>query len=89
MGFPPFRQGHNFTIFFKKNQEFWRYSNITCSATPLEGLDTIDTDGKILWNSSLSFIVNGEADENLDMLEIGVIKRLLSDKWSTYAKAMF
>lgn len=73
--------------FFLFLKEFWRYSNITCSATPLEDLDTIDTDGKILRNSSLSFIVNGETDDHLEMLEIDVIKRLLSDKWSTYAKA--
>ena len=69
-------------------KEFWRYSNITCSATPLEGLDTIDTDGKLLWNASLSFIVNGETDDHLEMLEIGVIRRLLADKWSTYAKVL-
>jgi transient receptor potential cation channel subfamily V protein 6 len=49
-------------------------------------LDTIDTDGKLLWNASLSFIVNGETDDHLEMLEIGVIRRLLGDKWSTYAK---
>ncbi len=36
--------------------------------------------------SSLAFIVNGETDDNLEMLEIGVIRRLLSDKWATYAK---
>lgn len=27
--------------------EFWRYSNITCSAYPLNALDTIGPDGKI------------------------------------------
>ena len=69
-------------------KEFWRYSNITCSATPLEGLDTIDTDGKILEYSSLAFIVYGETDDNLEMLEIGVIRRLLGDKWATYGKVL-
>ena len=68
------------------SKEIWRYSNITCSTYPLEGLDTIDSDGKIAWNAALSFIVNGDTDDHLEMLEIGVIKRLLEDKWSTYAK---
>jgi transient receptor potential cation channel subfamily V protein 6 len=67
-------------------KEFWRYSNITCSAYPLEGLDTIDSEGKIAWNSALSYIVNGDTDDHLDMLEIGVVNRLLKDKWSTYAQ---
>ena len=51
----------------------------------MEGLDTVDSDGKIAWNAALSFIVNGDTDDHLEMLEIGVIKRLLEDKWSTYA----
>jgi len=51
-------------------------------------LDTIDSDGKIAWNAALSFIVNGETDDHLEMLEIGVIKRLLEDKWATYAKVI-
>lgn len=67
-------------------KEFWRYSNITCSAYPLEGLDTVDPDGKIAWNAALSYIVNGKTEDHLDMLEIGVVKRLLEDKWSTYAQ---
>ncbi len=67
-------------------KEFWRYSNITCSAYPLEGLDTVDSDGKIAWNAALSYVVNGSTDDHLDMLEIGVVKRLLEDKWSTYAQ---
>jgi transient receptor potential cation channel subfamily V protein 6 len=78
-------------IFFAKHglnlrKEFWRYSNITCSAYPLEGLDTVDSDGKIAWNAALSYVVNGSTDDHLDMLEIGVVKRLLEDKWSTYAQ---
>jgi len=34
----------------------------------------------------LSYIVNGDTDDHLDMLEIGVVNRLLKDKWSTYAQ---
>lgn len=69
-----------------RNIEFWRYSNITCSAYPLEGLDSIDSDGKVAWNAALSYIVNGNTDGHLDMLEIGVVSRLLGDKWETFAK---
>ncbi|CAF0893285.1 unnamed protein product [Brachionus calyciflorus] len=72
-----------------RNIEFWRYSNITCSAYQLDGLDTVDPDGKIAWNAALSYIVNGETEDHLDMLEIGVVKRLLGDKWSTYAQRLF
>lgn len=78
---------NNLNIFFLNQiKEFWRYSNITCSAYPLEGLDTVDPDGKIAWNAALSYIVNGKTEDHLDMLEIGVVKRLLEDKWSTYAQ---
>ncbi len=52
-------------------------------------MDTIDSDGKIAWNAALSFVVNGDTDDHLEMLEIGVIKRLLEDKWATYAKVIF
>ncbi len=69
-------------------KEFWRYSNITCSAYPLEGLDSIDADGKVAWNAALSYIVNGSSDGHLDMLEIGVVNRLLGDKWETFAKVV-
>lgn len=31
-------------------------------------------------------IVNGETDEHLDMLEGGVIRQLLDDKWKTFAR---
>lgn len=72
-----------------RNMEFWRYSNITCSAYPLEGLDTVDAEGKIMWNAALSYIVNGETEAHLDMLDIGVVKRLLEDKWSTYAQVFY
>jgi len=40
-------------------REFWRYSNITCSAYPLNALDTILPDGRtsrltIAWGLSVS-----------------------------------
>jgi hypothetical protein len=54
----------------------------------LEGLDSIDADGKVAWNAALSYIVNGSSDGHLDMLEIGVVNRLLGDKWETFAKVV-
>ncbi|KAF0313003.1 Transient receptor potential cation channel subfamily V member 6 [Amphibalanus amphitrite] len=69
--------------------EFWRYSNITCSAYPLNALDTIGPDGKTNWNSALMMILNGKKDEHLDMLEGGIIQRLLEEKWQSFARAEF
>lgn len=31
-------------------------------------------------------VLNGETDEHLDMLEGGVVQRLLEDKWKTFAR---
>ena len=69
--------------------EIWSWSTTQCSVYPLEGLDTVQSDGNITWNAALSFIVNGESEDHLDMLEIGVVKRLLGDKWATYAKKKY
>jgi transient receptor potential cation channel subfamily V protein 6 len=71
-------------LYFLK--EYWRYHNITCSAYPLDGLDTIGEDGKIAWNAALTFIINGNTDDHLEMLEGGVVRRLLEDKWNIYAQ---
>lgn len=57
-----------------------------CSAYPLDGLDTIDNEGRITLNSALLYIVKGETDAHLDMLEIEVINRLLEDKWLAYGR---
>jgi transient receptor potential cation channel subfamily V protein 6 len=53
---------------------------------PLDGLDTIGDGGKIVSNSALSFIINGKTDDHLDMVQSGVVKRLLDDKWSIFAR---
>lgn len=66
--------------------EFWRYSDVTCFGYPIEGIDTVDNDGKIVWNAALLSIVNGGTDDHLDMLEIDFVKRLLEYKWSFYSK---
>ncbi|XP_072745359.1 uncharacterized protein Iav [Anoplolepis gracilipes] len=70
-------------------QEFWRYSNITCSAYPLNALDTLLPDGRTNWNSALFIILNGTKEEHLDMLDGGIIQRLLEEKWKTFARLQF
>uniref|UniRef100_T1IMS0 Ion transport domain-containing protein n=1 Tax=Strigamia maritima TaxID=126957 RepID=T1IMS0_STRMM len=69
--------------------EFWRYSNITCSAYPLNAVDTILPNGQTNWKSALMIILRGSSDQHLDMLEGGVVQRLLEDKWKTYARRHF
>ncbi|OWF42778.1 Transient receptor potential cation channel subfamily V member 6 [Mizuhopecten yessoensis] len=69
--------------------EFWRYSNITCSAYPLLALDSIGPKGETNWNSALMIIINGERDEHLDMLEGGVMRQLLDEKWERFARKRF
>ncbi|XP_071443343.1 transient receptor potential cation channel subfamily V member 5 [Hetaerina americana] len=70
-------------------REFWRYSNITCSAYPLNALDTLLPDGRTNWNSALFIILNGTKEEHLDMLDGGIIQRLLEEKWKTFARRQF
>ncbi|XP_068625250.1 uncharacterized protein iav [Battus philenor] len=71
------------------SREFWRYSNITCSAYPLNALDTLLPDGKTNWNSALFIILNGTKEEHLNMLDGGIIQRLLEEKWKTFARQKF
>ncbi|XP_057371293.1 uncharacterized protein LOC130692234 [Daphnia carinata] len=70
-------------------KEFWRYSNITCSAYPLNALDTILPDGRCNMTSALMIILNGTKEEHLDMLDGGIIQRLLEEKWKTFAQRQF
>ncbi|GLG93506.1 Inactive, transient receptor potential ion channel [Gryllus bimaculatus] len=70
-------------------REFWRYSNITCSAYPLNALDTLLPDGRTNWNSALFIILNGTKEEHLDMLDGGIIQKLLEEKWKTFARIQF
>ena len=72
-----------------KKKEFWSYSNVSCVGYPLDGLDTVNfNNGKIERKAALSFIIDGESEEHLDMLEILVVKRLLEDKWSLYVQVI-
>ena len=41
------------------------------------------------WNSALMIVINGEADDHLEMLQGGVMRQLLDDKWKTYARVNF
>uniref|UniRef100_A0AAR5PGZ3 Ion transport domain-containing protein n=1 Tax=Dendroctonus ponderosae TaxID=77166 RepID=A0AAR5PGZ3_DENPD len=70
-------------------KEFWRYSNITCSAYTLNALDTLLPDGRTNWNSALFIILNGTKEAHLDMLDGGIIQRLLEEKWKAFARNQF
>ena len=37
------------------------------------------------WSSALIYITDGDTEEHLEMLEGGVIKQLLEDKWKYFA----
>ncbi|XP_078309757.1 uncharacterized protein LOC111108840 isoform X4 [Crassostrea virginica] len=69
--------------------ELWRYSNITCSLYPLLALDSIGPTGDTNWNSALMIIINGENDDHLEMLEGGVMRQLLDEKWKAFARRRF
>jgi transient receptor potential cation channel subfamily V protein 6 len=81
--------------------EFWRFSDMTCSAYPLTTLDTIRPDGStsyhrsekvqylsislLDYDSALMTVINGSTSEHLDMIGSEVIQRLLADKWKAFA----
>ena len=47
------------------------------------------SDGSTNWGSAIILILNGTKEEHLNMLEGGIIAKLLDEKWSTYAQGMF
>ncbi|KAK0397772.1 hypothetical protein QR680_002261 [Steinernema hermaphroditum] len=65
--------------------EFWRFSDMTCSAYPLSTLDTIRPDGSTNYDSALMTVINGSTPEHLEMIGSEVIQRLLADKWKAFA----
>ncbi|XP_067930551.1 transient receptor potential cation channel subfamily V member 5-like [Watersipora subatra] len=69
--------------------ELWRFSNIGCSLYPLHAVDSIGIGGKTNWNSALMIVVNGETDNHLEMLQGGVIRQLLDEKWKTFVRRQF
>lgn len=40
-------------------------------------------------NAALIYISNGDSDSHLNMLDDGIIKQLLADKWKNYVKKRF
>lgn len=61
---------------------------MNCSAYPLEGLDSIDKDGKSNPNSALMVTLHGDKTEHLDLLDTGIMFRLLEEKWHAFAKVI-
>lgn len=49
----------------------------------------ISCSGFVDWNSALFIILNGTKEEHLDMLDGGIIQRLLEEKWKTFARGQF
>lgn len=38
------------------------------------------------WSSALMYIADGDTDEHLRLLDDGLIKQLIADKWKTFAR---
>lgn len=78
-----------YVILEHRSIEYWTYGRMTCSGYPLEGLDSIDKNGKSGDDSALLITLNGKKDDHLDMLNSGIIYRLLEEKWKAFAKGKF
>lgn len=72
-----------------QSMEYWSYGRMTCSGYPLDGLDSIDKNGKSDHESALLITLNGKTDDHLDMLNSGIIYRLLEEKWKAFARGKF
>ncbi|XP_067932842.1 transient receptor potential cation channel subfamily V member 5-like [Watersipora subatra] len=72
-----------------RKKELWRFSNVTCSVYPVREVDTIGPDGSMDWSSSLMITLNGGTDDHVDMLQSGVLRQLLDDKWKYFVKKRF
>ncbi|KAL9959339.1 hypothetical protein ACROYT_G032653 [Oculina patagonica] len=72
-----------------QSMEYWSYGRMTCSGYPLDGLDSIDNNGKSDDESALLITLNGKTDDHLDMLNSGIIYRLLEEKWKAFARGKF
>ena len=78
-----------FHIASVEREVYWQLGNVTCSAYPLEYLDTIHSDsGELQTKSALNLIVFGPKLEHLDLIEY-VIVDLLKAKWDSYIKKSF
>ena len=78
-----------FHIASVEREVYWQLGNVTCSAYPLEYLDTIHSDsGELQTKSALNLIVFGPKLEHLDLIEY-VIVDLLKAKWDSYIRTSF
>jgi len=72
-----------------QSMEYWSYGRMTCSGYPLDGLDSVDKNGKSDEESALLITLNGKTNDHLDMLNSGIIYRLLEEKWKAFARGKF
>ncbi|KAJ7369574.1 hypothetical protein OS493_037915 [Desmophyllum pertusum] len=72
-----------------QSMEYWSYGRMICSGYPLDGLDSIDKNGKSDDESALLITLNGKTSDHLDMLNSGIIYRLLEEKWKSFARGKF
>ncbi|XP_078596506.1 transient receptor potential cation channel subfamily V member 5-like isoform X1 [Branchiostoma floridae x Branchiostoma japonicum] len=77
------------TILELGSQEFWSYSNFTCSAYPLFSVDSITAQGDTDWKSALMILIDGRSEWTLPMLQGGVIGQLLEEKWKVFGRRTF
>ena len=93
-----------FHIASVEREVYWQLGNVTCSAYPLEYLDTIHSDtGELQTKSALNLVISqllrdlyfyfdkivfGPHLEHLDLIEY-VIVDLLKAKWNSYIRKSF
>ncbi|TKR77218.1 hypothetical protein L596_018231 [Steinernema carpocapsae] len=64
----------------------WTYGDVTCTAFPLQDIDTIDEiTGHLNHTSALSLIVYGKKSTHLDFFD-GLLEDLLEEKWRVFAR---
>ncbi|GAB1607822.1 transient receptor potential cation channel subfamily V member 5-like [Argonauta hians] len=71
-----------------ERDQYWEYGVVTCRGYPLREIDTISENGQINTISTLSFVVYGDKEEHLYMMD-GIIFSLLQEKWYTFARYRF
>jgi len=52
-------------------------------------LDQLLQLGCVDWSCALMYITDGETDEHLQLLDDGLIKQLIADKWKTFARVSY
>lgn len=78
-----------FHIMNIEREIYWQLGSVTCAAYPLPQIDTIDCEtGHISKDSALNFVVFGDKDEHLELLD-GILIDLLKTKWNTFVKSRF